>query len=162
MKTKERLLREIQELTPEERKELIRELVKDEEIKKELRSAFMFSEFMPLGLLPDKDEKVDEKERYVAEVAVKRYVANIVWMAMMLIGFVVIAVVLFKMFYPVIFYPGPNDEDIGERIKTAFIVMFVILEVLFVLGLLITIFYNVIPELKILGMKGYLKKKGRR
>jgi magnesium-transporting ATPase (P-type) len=157
MKTKERLLREIQELTPEERKELIRELVKDEEVKKELRSAFMFSEFMPLGLLPDKDEKVDEKERYVAEVAVKRYVANIVWMAMFLIGFVVIAVVLFKMFYPV-----PNAKNIDERIKTALIVMFVILEVLFVLGLLITIFYNVIPELKILGMKGYLKKKGRR
>ncbi len=157
MKTKERLLKEIQELTPEERKELIRELVKDEEIKKELRSAFMFSEFMPLGLLPDKDEKVDEKERYVAEVAVKRYVANIVWMAMFLIGFVVIAVIFFKMFYA-----GLNDEITGKQVETTLIVMFVIFGVLSVLGLLINIFYNVIPELKILGMKGYLKKKGRR
>ncbi len=139
MKTKERLLKEIQELTPEERKELIRELVKDEEIKKELRSAFMFSEFMPLGLLPDKDEKVDEKERYVAEVAVKRYVANIVLMVMFLI--MVLVFILF---------------DINA---TTFSIIFVIL---FVSILLTTIFYNVIPELKILSMKGYLKRKGRK
>lgn len=153
MKTKEELLKELQEMTPEERRKYIKELLKDENLRKEIRSAFMFSEFMPAGLLPDKDEKMDEKEKLVAETVEKRYIVEGIVTVLVLIDLIA------GIYLIVSFIVSSDPYKDPSSVSRNHLLFFLLLGISVLIILLFSVLYKVIPEIKLLRMKGYFRKK---
>lgn len=149
MKTKEELLKELQEMTPEERRKYIKELLKDENLRKEIRSALMFSEFMPAGLLPDKDEKMDEKEKLVAETVEKRYI----------VAGIVTVLVLIDLIAGIYLIGSSDPYKDPSSVSRSISLFSLLLGINFLIILLFSVLYYVIPEIKLLRMKGYFRKK---